>query len=128
MKIGVSGSPAVGSRNTDTRVTPTSSSAQPVTDSAPETPVVFSPGVSMNPNAAAVNGPACVTVTRPPPIDKVVVRVLIVGLGSTVNVSVASPDPLVARRCTHGASLEATHAHGVRSAIDALPPSRGEEL
>src|SRR5215471_5187068 len=50
------GSPGIGSRQMAMLVRPMSSSAQPVTGSAPTTPLVLSTGVSKKPNGAAVVG------------------------------------------------------------------------
>src|SRR3990170_2221488 len=50
------GSPATGARRIRTRVTPLSSSAQPVTATDPVTPVAFCVGVSKLPKGGTVVG------------------------------------------------------------------------
>src|SRR5690349_7553921 len=82
-------SPVTGSRHSSTRVTPVSSSAQPVTGSAPCTPVVPSLGVSNEPN-----GGAGASVTRGVAVGRAVavgvnVAVGTVAVGRDVDVAVA---------------------------------------
>src|SRR5215831_7508515 len=67
MNTSVALSPAIGSRYTAKRDTPTSSSAHPVTAIAPLTSVALSAGVSIVPNGAADDDPACaIRIERPP--------------------------------------------------------------
>src|SRR5579859_680837 len=116
-------SPAMASRYTDTRTTPTSSSAQPLTLIAPVTPLWLSEGVSIIPNGGADDDPACAITIERPATSRVADRVVAPGFESTVSVSVFPPSPDASLRRTHVAVDDVVQAHDVDSVIVDVPPS-----